>query len=83
LDPDSLRAGAIGAMLVRIAEELPNEAPEALLKRIEAGPERDIALLTEAARSALREGLSETAQRAKATLGLLELLRPKADSADA
>jgi hypothetical protein len=83
LDPDSLRAGALGAMLARIAEELPNEVPEALLKRIEAGPERDIAPLTEAARSALREGLSETAQRAKATLGLIEGLRPKADSVDA
>jgi len=83
IDADILRAGALGALLTRMAEELPNEAPEALLKRIESGPEGDVAMLTEAARSALREGLGETARRAEATLSLLDGLRGKADTADA
>ena len=67
-------------MLASVAEALPTDQPEALLKRIDAGPERDIAELTRAARTALREGLSAAASRAEATLGLVRALRGKAEA---
>lgn len=80
IDAATLRAGALGAMLASVAEALPTDQPEALLKRIDAGPERDIAELTRAARTALREGLSAAASRAEATLGLVRALRGKAEA---
>lgn len=77
IDATGLRAAVLGSLLLRVAEAVPEDEPEQLLKLLERGPEGQAREFAEIARESLREALAETAQRAETTLGFVAGLRGK------
>lgn len=75
IDADTLRAGVVGSLLIAHVEAFPEHDPKAVLRRLEAGPQKAIGPLLCAAREAVAEGVAAFGKQAERTLTLAKALQ--------